>query len=255
MSSDNFDRGFDGDVDTNNPARKQSGASSITTVTGPGDVSSPELASPGPGKLSVLFRRASAASQLPPDTTRDSDGDDGATSGAEEWVDGGGGGGDDDGGEGGSVDSSSVGTSAGLAGGDGRRAPSRRDPVAKQQCPQPQPRGRGSGRDKESTRWGGRREVGSGGASSAGTAGSSSSQGVAAGKAGGQRRKVDKSGGDSGEGLGGKQRRAAIKKKELYPTSGECCQVLRPKELVLVGCFHPLQVRMHVILLRPGFLG
>lgn len=223
VSSDNHDSGVDGDIDSNNPVRKQSGASSITTVAEPGDASSPELASPGPGKLSVLFRRASAASQLPLDSARDSDRDDGETSGAEERVDGGGGGGDGD--EGGSIDSSSVGASAGLAGGDGRRAASRRDPVAKQQCPQLQPRGRGGGRDTESTRWGGRREFGSGSASSAGTTCSGSNRGETAGNVGGQQRKVDKSGGTRGEGLGDKRQRAVTKKKELYPASGEFCRI------------------------------
>lgn len=262
VSSDNHDSGCDGDVDTRNLAREQSGASSVATFAGPGDVSSPELASPGPGKLSVLFRRASAASQLPPDTARDSEHDDGATSGAGDGVDGGinaahessGGGGGltvkrdggerdggtgtsraegsggGDGGKGGSTDSGSVGASAGLTGGAGRRGPSRRDPVAKQQHPQPQPRGRGGDREEECTRWGGRREVGSGSASSVGTGCSNSSRVGTAGagkvKVGGPRRKVDKSGGNSGEGLGDKQQRTVTTKKELYPTCGEFCHHL-----------------------------
>lgn len=244
LSSDHRDSGFDGDVDTSNPAREQSCASSMTTVTAPGDAGSPELASPGPGKLSVLFRRASAASQLPPDTAvQDSDGDDVAMKGAEDGFDGGqtvnGDGGErsggtgtsrvegedvaaaGDGGEGGSIDTSSIGTSAGLTAGGGRRGPSRRDLGTVQQCPQAQPRGRGSDKDRECTRWGGRREAGSGSASSTGTGVSSSSQGVTAGKVCRQRKKVDKSGGNSGEGLGDKQEGAVMKKKELYPTSGE----------------------------------
>lgn len=224
VSSENHDNGFDGDIDSNSRAHisKQSRASSITTVAAPGEGGSPELASPGPGKLSVLFRRASAASQLPPDTARDSDREDGATSGVEERVDCSGG---DDGGEGGSIDSGSVGTGAGLTGGDGRRAPSRRDPVVKQQRPQAQPRGRGSDRDRECTRWDGRRDVGSGSASSAG--------------------KVDKSGGNSGEGLGDKQQKA-VAKKELYPASGEFCRLLWV-EWCLLSALHRLIVACMVM--------
>lgn len=217
MSGDKRDSGFDADVDSNKHkhARKQSGASSITTVTAPGDVGSPELPSPGPGKLSVLFRRASAASQLPPDMAPDSDRDDGQRSGTEDRDNG-------DGGEGGSMGSGSVGTCSGLTGGDGgRRTPGRRDPVAKQQRPQAQPRGRDGDRGGEYTRWGGRSDIGNGSVSSAGTACSGSSRGVTAGKVGGQRTKADKPGGKSGEGLGEKEQGAVTKKKDLYPTSGE----------------------------------
>ncbi|CAN0131211.1 unnamed protein product, partial [Ectocarpus fasciculatus] len=176
------------------------------------------LASPGPGKRSVLFRRAS---RLPPDTEQNSGSSEGGGGGggssngddrtpratAEEAASGGGGGGVV--GDGTNSDSARLVHGSG----GGARPASRGDPVAAHEQHPKQPRG--SGRDKESSRPAARqREVGSG---RPGT-GSSSSRSAAAAVKGDERRKaaVDRPpGGDKGL-----QKRPVTKTRELHPKPG-----------------------------------
>ncbi|CBJ28852.1 conserved unknown protein [Ectocarpus siliculosus] len=172
------------------------------------------LASPGPGKRSVLFRRAS---RLPPDTDRNSGSSEGgggdvssngddrtAGAAAEEAATGRGSV------VGGGTDSESADL---VRGGGGVRPASRGDPVAAHEQRSKQPRG--SDRDKESSRSAaGQREVGSG---RPGT-GSSSSRSAAAAVKGDERRRaaVDRPAGDKGL----QKKRPVTKTRELYPKPG-----------------------------------
>ncbi|CAM9849950.1 unnamed protein product, partial [Ectocarpus sp. 8 AP-2014] len=172
------------------------------------------LASPGPGKRSVLFRRAS---RLPTDTERNSgssegggggvssNGDDRTAGAAAEEAAAGGGSVVGDG-----TDSESAGL---VRGGGGARSASRGDPVAAHEQRPKKPRG--SDRDKESSRSAaGQREVGNG---RPGT-GSSSSRSAAAAVKGDERRRaaVDRPGGDKGL----QKKRPVTKTRELYPKPG-----------------------------------
>ncbi|CAM9830088.1 unnamed protein product, partial [Ectocarpus sp. 13 AM-2016] len=172
------------------------------------------LASPGPGKRSALFRRAS---RLPPDTERNSgssergggggssNGDDRTAGAATEEAAAGGGSVVGDG-----INSEGAGL---VRGGGGARPASRGDPVAAHE--QRSKQARGSDRHRESYRpAAGQREVGRG---RAGT-GSSSSRSAAAAVKGDERRRaaVDRPGGDKGL----QKKRPVTKTRELYPKPG-----------------------------------